>query len=88
MSALGAEKGCKPGQIAIAWLYFRDQDIIPIPGTKRTKYLEENVGALDVELNAEDLERLDKILPIGGAAGDRYEAGFAGFKGDDEEAET
>jgi aryl-alcohol dehydrogenase-like predicted oxidoreductase len=86
--ALGEEKGCKPGQIAIAWLYFRGQDIIPIPGTKRIKYLEENVGALDVDLSQDDLDRLEKILPIGGAAGDRYEAGFAGFKGDDEEAEA
>jgi len=86
--ALGEEKGCKPGQIAIAWLYFRGQDIIPIPGTKRIKYLEENVGSLDVVLSQDDLDRLDKILPIGGAAGDRYEAGFAGFKGDDEEAEV
>jgi aryl-alcohol dehydrogenase-like predicted oxidoreductase len=84
--ALGAEKGCKPGQIAIAWLFYRGQDIVPIPGTKRIKYLEENVGALDVQLSQDDLDRLEKILPIGGAAGDRYEAGFAGFKGDDEEA--
>jgi len=86
--ALGEEKGCKPGQIAIAWLYFRGQDIIPIPGTKRIKYLEENVGSLNVDLSQDDLDRLEKILPIGGAAGDRYEAGFAGFKGDDEEAEA
>jgi aryl-alcohol dehydrogenase-like predicted oxidoreductase len=86
--ALGEEKGCKPGQIAIAWLYFRGQDIIPIPGTKRIKYLEENVGSLEVDLSQDDLDRLEKILPIGGAAGDRYEAGFAGFKGDDEEAEA
>ncbi|MDH3581751.1 MAG: aldo/keto reductase [Hyphomicrobiales bacterium] len=86
--ALGTEKGCKPGQIAIAWLFHRGQDIVPIPGTKRIKYLEENVGALDVELNQDDLDRLEKILPIGGAAGDRYEAGFAGFKGDDEEGEA
>ena len=86
--ALAAEKGRALGQIAIAWLYFRGQDIIPIPGTKRIKYLEENVGALDVELSQDDLDRLEKILPIGGAAGDRYQAGFAGFKGDEEEAEA
>ena len=86
--ALGSEKGCMPGQIAIAWLFHRGQDIVPIPGTKRIKYLEENVGALDVELSQDDLDRLEKILPIGGAAGDRYEAGFAGFKGDDEEADA
>jgi aryl-alcohol dehydrogenase-like predicted oxidoreductase len=86
--ALGAEKGCTSGQIAIAWLYFRGQDIIPIPGTKRIKYLEENVGAVDVELSQADLKRLEEIMPIGGAAGDRYEAGFAGFKGDSEEGEA
>ena len=87
--ALGAEKGCTPGQIAIAWLYYRDQDIIPIPGTKRIKYLEENCGSLDVDLTRADLDRLEEILPIGGAAGDRYEAGFAGFKKEDaEEAEA
>ena len=83
--ALGAQKGCASGQIAIAWLYFRGQDIIPIPGTKRIKYLEENVGALDVELSQEDLDRLEQILPIGGAAGARYETGFAGFKGDEDD---
>jgi aryl-alcohol dehydrogenase-like predicted oxidoreductase len=86
--ALGAKKGCAAGQIAIAWLYFRGQDIIPIPGTKRIKYLEENVGALDVELTQDDLDRLEQILPIGGAAGDRYQAGFAGFKGDEDETEA
>lgn len=86
---LGAEKGCKPGQIAIAWLFHRNQDIIPIPGTKRIKYLEENVGALDIDLSQDDLDRLESILPIGGAAGDRYKAGFAGFKPEDaEEAEA
>ncbi len=84
--ALGKEKGCTPGQIAIAWLYYRDQDIVPIPGTKRIKYLEENVSSLDVEFTQADLHRLEEILPIGGAAGDRYKAGFAGFKADEEES--
>jgi aryl-alcohol dehydrogenase-like predicted oxidoreductase len=71
------EKGCTAGQIAIAWLLHRGQDIVPIPGTKRIKYLEENVAAKDVHLSAEDLALLDSILPPGAAAGSRYKPGFA-----------
>lgn len=75
---LAAAKGCTAGQIAIAWLLHRGQDIVPIPGTKRVKYLEENVGAADVRLSPEELARIDEILPLGGAAGARYEATFKG----------
>jgi aryl-alcohol dehydrogenase-like predicted oxidoreductase len=78
VKAFGAEKGCTPGQIALAWLYYRNQDIIPIPGTKRIKYLEENVGALDVKLSQSDLDKLEEILPPGAAAGSRYDPKFAG----------
>jgi aryl-alcohol dehydrogenase-like predicted oxidoreductase len=71
------QKGCTPSQLALAWLLARGQDIVPIPGTKRVKYLEENVGALDVQLTAEDLARIDAIAPRGAAAGLRYpEAGM------------
>jgi aryl-alcohol dehydrogenase-like predicted oxidoreductase len=75
---IAEEKGCTAGQIAIAWLLHRGHDIIPIPGTKRIKYLEENVGAASVVLGQGDLDRLDHILPVGGAAGARYEANFKG----------
>ena len=69
---LAKEKHCTPGQLALAWLLTRGQDIIPIPGTKRRKYLEENVAALDVKLRAEDLRRLEEVAPKGAAAGQRY----------------
>jgi aryl-alcohol dehydrogenase-like predicted oxidoreductase len=60
------------GQLALAWVHAQGDDVVPIPGTKRRSYLEENVGALDVDLSEDDLDRLDAILPAGGAAGDRY----------------
>ncbi len=71
------EKGVAPGQLSIAWLLHRGEDIIPIPGTKRRKYLEENAAAVDVELSDEDLRRIDEVAPAGVAAGGRYdEAGM------------
>ena len=79
VTAFGVEKNCTPGQIALAWLYYRNQDIIPIPGTKRIKYLEENVGAVNVKLTQADLDKLEEILPLGAAAGGRYDAKFAGI---------
>ncbi len=69
---IAAEKGCTPAQLALAWVLAQGEDIVPIPGTKRRKYLEENVGALDVHLTADDLRRIDKIAPKGVAAGARY----------------
>jgi aryl-alcohol dehydrogenase-like predicted oxidoreductase len=66
------EKRCKPSQLALAWVLAQDDNIIPIPGTKRRKYLEENVAALNIELSPDDLRRLDEIFPTGAAAGDRY----------------
>jgi len=72
VEAMAAEKGCTPGQLALAWLAAQGDDVVSIPGTKRRRYLEENVAALDVELTAEDLARLDELLPIGAASGDRY----------------
>jgi len=70
------EKSCTPAQLALAWVLAQGEDIIPIPGTKRRKYLEENVGALDVELTAEDLRRIDEVVPPGVAAGMRYSETF------------
>jgi aryl-alcohol dehydrogenase-like predicted oxidoreductase len=66
------EKDITASQLALAWVLSRGKDIVPIPGTKRVKYLEENVGAVDVELTADDLRRLDEAFPHGVAAGDRY----------------
>ena len=69
---IAKEKGCQPSQLAIAWVLAQGDDIVPIPGTKRRKYLEENVAALDVKLTAEELRRLEEVLPSGAAAGNRY----------------
>ena len=69
---LAAKKGCSPAQLALAWLLAQGDDIVPIPGTKRRKYLEENIGALDVDLTPEELAEIDTTLPAGAAAGSRY----------------
>ena len=71
---LAAKKGCSPAQLALAWLLAQGDDIVPIPGTKRRKYLEENIGALDVHLTPEELAEIDAMLPAGAAAGSRYSA--------------
>jgi aryl-alcohol dehydrogenase-like predicted oxidoreductase len=71
---IAAEKRCTSSQLALAWLLARGQDIVPIPGTKKRKYLEENVGALRVKLTPDDLRRIDEVAPKGIAAGDRYPA--------------
>src|SRR4051812_1065384 len=70
--ALAAEKGATPGQLALAWVLSRGGDVVPIPGTKRRSYLEENAGAVAVDLTADDLGRLREIAPPGVAAGSRY----------------
>jgi len=72
VEALARENRCTAGQLALAWLLAQGEDIIPIPGTKRRKYLEENVGALQVKLNAQDLRRIKEVAPKGAAAGLRY----------------
>jgi aryl-alcohol dehydrogenase-like predicted oxidoreductase len=72
ISEIAAEKGVRPAQLALAWVLSRGEDIVPIPGTKRREYLEENVRALDVRLTRADLERLDAAAPKGATAGDRY----------------
>ncbi|MFL6721001.1 MAG: aldo/keto reductase, partial [Sphingomonas sp.] len=69
---MAREKGCTTAQLALAWVLAEGEDVVPIPGTKRRKYLDENIGALEVELTAEDLRRIDEILPPGAAAGPRY----------------
>jgi aryl-alcohol dehydrogenase-like predicted oxidoreductase len=69
---IAIEKGCTPGQLALAWVLAQGEDIVPIPGTKHLNYLQENIGALDVELTNEDLQRLNAAAPHGMTAGDRY----------------
>ncbi len=72
VQALARNKGCTPGQLALAWVLAQGDDIVPIPGTKRRTYLEENIGALDVRLEPSDLDALAKIFPAHAAAGNRY----------------
>ncbi|MFD1772514.1 aldo/keto reductase [Paenibacillus rhizophilus] len=69
---IAKEKGCSSSQLALAWLLSRGDDIVPIPGTKRRSYLEENFGALDITLDEDDLRRIDEVAPQGAAAGFRY----------------
>jgi len=69
---IAKEKGCTRSQLALAWVLAQGKDIVPIPGTKRRKYLEENVGALNVHLTPEDLRRIEEAFPSGAAAGERY----------------
>ncbi len=76
MAEIAEEKGVTPAQLALAWVLAQGEDLVPIPGTKRREYLEENAGAVDVELTDEDLDRIEAELPA--ASGDRYdEAGMA-----------
>jgi aryl-alcohol dehydrogenase-like predicted oxidoreductase len=71
---MAKEKGCTTAQLALAWVLAQGEDIVPIPGTKHVRYLDENIGALNVKLASEDLQRLNEILPPGAAAGERYHA--------------
>lgn len=72
VGALAAAKGVTPGQLALAWLMAQGDDVVPIPGTKRRNYLEENAGACAVELSEDDLTRLQQLAPLGAFAGNRY----------------
>jgi aryl-alcohol dehydrogenase-like predicted oxidoreductase len=74
VNALARDKGCTPSQLALAWVLAQGADIVPIPGTKHRKYLEENAAGLGVRLNAAELARIDRALPRGAAAGTRYAA--------------
>ncbi len=74
---IAREKGCTPSQLALAWVLAQGDDLVPIPGTKQTRFLEENVGALNVRLTEEDLARMDNVFPLDAAVGTRYpEAGM------------
>src|SRR5690606_10071773 len=72
VEAMAREKGVTPAQLALAWVLARGEDVVPIPGTKRVAYLEQNVAATEVSLSAEDLQRLDDVFPTGAASGARY----------------
>ncbi|TNC21682.1 aldo/keto reductase [Amycolatopsis alkalitolerans] len=74
---LAAEKGVTPGQLALAWVQHKGSDVVPIPGTKRRTYLEENVAAATLELSAEDIERIDAAAPASAVAGERYPESIA-----------
>jgi aryl-alcohol dehydrogenase-like predicted oxidoreductase len=69
---IATEKGCTPAQLALAWVLAQATDIVPIPGTKRAHYLDENLAAASIELTDEDLHRLDEVAPRGSTSGDRY----------------
>jgi aryl-alcohol dehydrogenase-like predicted oxidoreductase len=72
VEGIATEKRCTPSQLALAWVLAQDKNIVPIPGTKRRKYLEENVAALEVKLTPADLRRIEELFPTGAAAGERY----------------
>ena len=79
MQSMVKEKGCTPAQLALSWVLAQGDDVVPIPGTKQTRYLEQNVGSLSIDLSAADLDRLEKLVPMDAAQGDRYTA--EGMKG-------
>ncbi|MGE7139424.1 aldo/keto reductase [Luteibacter sp. NPDC031894] len=78
VKAFAADKGCTAGQLALAWVLAKGDDIVPIPGTKRVKYLEENAGAVDVKLSAAEVAEIDAVFPPDSAAGDRYASNMMG----------
>jgi len=75
VKALAAGKGCTPAQLALAWVLAQGDDVVPIPGTKRVKYLEDNLGAARVTLTRDELAEIDRLFPPGAAAGQRYAEG-------------
>jgi len=72
VETIAEDKKCQPSQLALAWVLAQGDDVVPIPGTKRRKYLEENAAAADLQLSAQDLSGLDKVFPSGAASGTRY----------------
>ena len=69
---MAADKGVTPAQLALAWVLAQGDDVVPIPGTKRRTYLDQNVAADDIVLTADELGRIDEVLPPGAGVGDRY----------------
>ena len=72
LQEIATGKGCTASQLALAWVLAQGEDIVPIPGTKRLRYLEENLAAVDISLTPDDIRRLDEVSPRGGVAGNRY----------------
>jgi aryl-alcohol dehydrogenase-like predicted oxidoreductase len=79
LNELAVQKGVTAGQLALAWVQHRGDDVVPIPGTRRQKYLEENLGAVAIELSADELAAIDAAAPVGQVAGTRYDAGSLAF---------
>jgi aryl-alcohol dehydrogenase-like predicted oxidoreductase len=73
VEAIAEEKGCTASQLALAWVLAQGKDVIPIPGTKRRSYLEQNAAAINIKLSSKDMRRIEKIAPRGAASGPRYE---------------
>jgi aryl-alcohol dehydrogenase-like predicted oxidoreductase len=72
VNQLADQRGVKPGQVALAWVLAEGEDVVPIPGTKRRTYLQENIDAVNVKLSEDEIQLLDEVAPIGATAGDRY----------------
>ena len=81
VKSLAQKKGCTAAQLALAWVLAQGEDIVPIPGTKRVKYLEENMGAVKVRLSQEEMREIDRLLPVGAAVGMRYPEAMMGMVG-------
>ena len=81
MKSLAQKKGCTAAQLALAWVLAQGEDVVPIPGTKRVKYLEENMGAAKVAFMRLELEEIDRLFPIGAAVGMRYPEAMMGMVG-------
>jgi aryl-alcohol dehydrogenase-like predicted oxidoreductase len=79
VKSLAKKKGCTAAQLALAWVLARGQEIVPIPGTKRLKYLEENMGAVKVAFTRQEMEEIDRLFPVGAAAGTRYPEAMMGM---------
>lgn len=77
---IAAQKQCSMAQLAISWVLAQNKNIVPIPGTKKVKYLEENIRAIDLRLSQDDLAKLDKLFPVGSAKGDKYPEMFAAYE--------
>ena len=80
MGAVARQKGCTPGQLALAWVMAQGGDVVPIPGTRRRKNLEENLGALELRLTREDLAGIEAVFPRGAVSGARYASGTVGAR--------
>jgi aryl-alcohol dehydrogenase-like predicted oxidoreductase len=79
MEEMAAALNCTLAQLTLAWVLARGEDVIPIPGMERVEFVRQNLGALEVTLNAQDLERLDSLFPVDGDYGERYSEGHARF---------